>query len=104
MREEVVAHLDGMSGEHAEAVDRAAQAMWKADGGDERMGWERPRYAFPNAVAPVGFRSVEGVRDKIHPSRHPSEPIPGRSPGHTANRRQIHGNCWWRVCTPTGGG
>jgi hypothetical protein len=41
MREEVVAHLDGMSREDAEAVDRAAQAMWKADGGDERMGWER---------------------------------------------------------------
>jgi hypothetical protein len=40
MREEVVAHLDGMSREGAEAVDRAAQAMWKADGGDERMGWE----------------------------------------------------------------
>ena len=40
-REEVVAHLDGMSREDAEAVDRAAQAMWKADGGDERMGWER---------------------------------------------------------------
>ena len=41
MREEVVAHLDGMSREDAEAVDRAAQAMWKADGGDERMSWER---------------------------------------------------------------
>ena len=41
MREEVVAHLGGMSREDAEAVDRAAQAMWKADGGDERMGWER---------------------------------------------------------------
>jgi hypothetical protein len=41
MREEVVAHLGGMSREDAEALDRAAQAMWKADGGDERMGWER---------------------------------------------------------------
>jgi hypothetical protein len=41
MHEEVVAHLDGMTREDAEALDRAAQAMWKADGGDERMGWER---------------------------------------------------------------
>ena len=41
MCEEVVAHLGGHSREDAEALDRAAQAMWKADGGDERMGWER---------------------------------------------------------------
>ncbi|HET7426063.1 MAG TPA: hypothetical protein VFJ50_03430 [Gemmatimonadales bacterium] len=41
MREEVVADVGGMSREDGEALDRAAQAMWKADGGDERMGWER---------------------------------------------------------------
>jgi hypothetical protein len=41
MREEVVAHLDGMNRDDAEAVYRAAQAMWRADGGDERKGWER---------------------------------------------------------------
>jgi hypothetical protein len=42
-----------MNREDAEAVDRAAQAMWKADGGDERMGWEHdPR---SRAVAPAAL-------------------------------------------------
>lgn len=41
MSEAVITDLDGYAREHSGVIDRAAMAMWRADGGDERMGWER---------------------------------------------------------------
>lgn len=41
MSEAVIIHLDGGLREDAAVIDRAAMAMWRAEGGDEHMGWER---------------------------------------------------------------